>query len=851
MVSVFTTIDTLLKSKETIGDAQSFLRAIGLSRPLHDSLSAHRALCALSSDHDAIAISEAWRAAFLFPARAEAHALAAHTLLQAGEAALGLSRLSRAVELEPTVLQYWRSLISGLTTYAPAAAPARTKQALAYVRAKDAPPFAACAEKMGLTLIGSCSALEGSVVGWISRKRSQEQVELEVLWWDGDHWEREAIFPYLDGEPVKERELSLFQLPWRASAIGALIRDKNTEEILPGAPLFKTPAPVAGGRTRRQRGAGATPSMAPAGVTLVIAAYEGARETEECLQSILSARNECRFKSILIDDASPNVAVRRSLNCFAENENVVLLRNEYNLGFTASVNRALALADPQTDVILLNSDTLVNGDWIDRLRRAAYSAADIGTVTPFTNAGEIISFPRPREQNPMLSAEELARTDAAAARVNDSVRVDLPVGVGFCLYMRRDCLDAVGFLDAARFNRGYGEESDFCMRALNLGWRSVCATDVFVAHVGSVSFGQEKSRLVGANMSKVGIKYSNYRPLLDRFVKEDPLRRPRRRLERALLGASTSPAVLAVGPADWRTSEMVRRFRHQQAASARRLLWLSVDGGQSALTVRIESEAPDAPASLSYRLPQDHDLLRQDLKQMGVKEVHWHIIPTSDQLTEFVDNLGLETHIWFSHVSMVDYACRISQNTPQFKASIFQGARSVTTGGAFAKALTAKLPLEAERVEVRLADLTVSAPREPELITQVALVDCFNNALGFEKILSFVRAVARDDLPAYFHVLGSTLDDLALARTGKATVLDEVSSHDRRALGAAIGCHMAISFDETADPLGLGVELAAQAAPAIAYFAGGARDERAAAHPRAQVLDKNCSMYELAIALFG
>ena len=41
------------------------------------------------------------------------------------------------------------------------------------------------------------------------------------------------------------------------------------------------------------------------------------------------------------------------------------------------------------------------------------------------------------------------------------------------MYIRRDCLDAVGPFDEAAFGRGYGEENDFCLRASHLGWRHV------------------------------------------------------------------------------------------------------------------------------------------------------------------------------------------------------------------------------------------------------------------------------------------------------------------------------------------------------------------------------------------
>ena len=66
--------------------------------------------------------------------------------------------------------------------------------------------------------------------------------------------------------------------------------------------------------------------------------------------------------------------------------------------------------------------------------------------------------------------------------------VDIPVGVGFCLYLRRDCLNAVGLFRADLFAQGYGEENDLCLRARRLGWRNVALTGLFVGHHGGATF---------------------------------------------------------------------------------------------------------------------------------------------------------------------------------------------------------------------------------------------------------------------------------------------------------------------------------------------------------------------------
>ena len=54
--------------------------------------------------------------------------------------------------------------------------------------------------------------------------------------------------------------------------------------------------------------------------------------------------------------------------------------------------------------------------------------------------------------------------DAIAAKVNAGRIIDIPNGTGFCLYITRECLDAVGLL-SEDFYRGYVEDVDFCLHA--------------------------------------------------------------------------------------------------------------------------------------------------------------------------------------------------------------------------------------------------------------------------------------------------------------------------------------------------------------------------------------------------
>nr|WP_175802021.1 glycosyltransferase [Burkholderia anthina] len=242
---------------------------------------------------------------------------------------------------------------------------------------------------------------------------------------------------------------------------------------------------------------------------VIIPVYNAPKEVDDCLQAVLThTENACRV--IVIDDASPDPQIKKILNKYKGKRNVEIHANKANLGFTKTVNRGIALAG-RADVVFLNSDTKVTPGWLRRLRYAAYSDKNIGTVTPFSNNAGAFSAPvAGPDESPVpdwLNLDDYARAISQASRREYPV---VPTGNGFCLYIKRDCLDEVGELDAASFPRGYGEENEFCMRAGRLGWRHIIDDTSYVYHVRSASFGEAKRELMADGRRVVDARYPNY-----------------------------------------------------------------------------------------------------------------------------------------------------------------------------------------------------------------------------------------------------------------------------------------------------------------------------------------------------
>jgi hypothetical protein len=198
-------------------------------------------------------------------------------------------------------------------------------------------------------------------------------------------------------------------------------------------------------------------------------------------------------------------------------------------------------------VVLLNSDTEVANDWLDRLHACAWRDADIATVTPFSNNATICSYPFEGWAGDIPGTLGLAGLDRLFATANAGRTVDIPTAVGFCMYIRRDAIDALGLFDADRFGRGYGEENDFCMRALKSGRRNVLAGDVFVYHEGAVSFSQEKPALTQAAGKALVELHPDYPRLVHEYLVADPANALRCAIDEARLerGMDEGRCVLA------------------------------------------------------------------------------------------------------------------------------------------------------------------------------------------------------------------------------------------------------------------------------------------------------------------
>ncbi len=511
--------------------------------------------------------------------------------------------------------------------------------------------------------------------GWIWMPAEPEHVPLVTLW-DGSVIRAEAFAQDVDSD-VPLARYRVFHVPaddYFQSDDGPLDLRNENGRLLTGAPVDTLVGKLVSGQRRglparlrpvkvqprrtRPRHARQSP-----GCAVVIPVYADRPRTMACLRSVL-ATCPADVPVIVVDDATPDPSLAQALDRLADDGCIILIRHDQNRGFPVSANDGMRAAYGR-DILLLNSDTLVPAGWVERLRgRLAFS--DVGTVTPFSNDATILSYPSTERSNPVPSLAEMRALDRLC-RTNAPVsEIDLPTAHGFCMAISADCLAQTGLFREDLFAQGYGEENDFCLRATANGFRHLAAPELYVAHVGSASFGAARSSLGARNLNILNALHPGYHDLVARFIAADPLHETRRQLDAARLihrGAGRPAILMVQHDAGGGVGRVVRE--RSKAFEGEGMLTLALRPHENGCLLEYALDGKRFP-NLKYRLPDELPNLLDLLGSLRVQTVEWHhLIGHAPCIRTLHEALGvpydvfIHDHVWFCpRISLCDGAGR-------------------------------------------------------------------------------------------------------------------------------------------------------------------------------------------------
>ncbi|WP_022905386.1 glycosyltransferase family 2 protein [Curtobacterium sp. B18] len=243
---------------------------------------------------------------------------------------------------------------------------------------------------------------------------------------------------------------------------------------------------------------------------VVVPVYGDLESLLRCVDGLVEHLDTDRHRVLLVNDCGPDAdAIETALlGRIADRPGFRYERNDHNLGFVGTCNRAVTELDAGADgdaVLLLNSDAVPTAGFLDAML-AVLDEDRTGVVTARSDNATIASIPY------RLTNRGAARTEARTRAVWDAIAPllpasqVLPVAMGFCFLTRRELVTEHGLFDEA-FAPGYGEENDYCLRIAAHGWLAKIANRALVLHAGGKSFAGNRSALRAAHQRELERRY--------------------------------------------------------------------------------------------------------------------------------------------------------------------------------------------------------------------------------------------------------------------------------------------------------------------------------------------------------
>jgi GT2 family glycosyltransferase/glycosyltransferase involved in cell wall biosynthesis len=621
---------------------------------------------------------------------------------------------------------------------------------------------------------------------------------------------------------------------------------------------------------------------------VIVPIYLGAAEFDACLRS-LEASLPRRSRLVLVNDGSPDPAIAARLAGLL-GPRITVLTHDQPRGFPAAVNAGLTHLgpDPNRDVVILNADTLVSGAWLDRLSSAAHSDPAIGSCTPLTNDGTLVSYPEPDKPDDAPTEPALSKLNDLCWDANGPATVDLPTAVGFCMLMKGACLAETGLFREDVFAQGYGEENDWCLRAAHLGWRHVAGPGIFVSHSGGRSFGAAKDLLIQRNTAVLERLHPGYGAYVQAALAAEPLLAARRRIDRLKLLRSPGRAatVLITHGEGGGVQRHVAWRGTSITAAGRRPIVLSPGRRPGSCVVSLGAgEGATKLANLRFDLPGELTGLATLLTEAGATlfEVH-HLLNHDPSVTDLPALLGVPYEVfvhdyghWCPRISLTGRGQRYcgeplspgecedciadlgSRYGPEVtvgglrahSGGLLQGARRVAVScDDVASRIRRQFPAVVPQI-VAWEDTRPAQPPAPPRLRDVAkdvhvlVVGAIGVEKGYDVLLACARDAARRALPLRFTVVGHTIDDDRLMANGRIFVTGRFAESDGLALVSAQQATLGFVPSVCPETWCYALSLLWQVGLPVVAFALGAQGERIGRSGRGTLLPVGISIGRL------
>lgn len=204
-------------------------------------------------------------------------------------------------------------------------------------------------------------------------------------------------------------------------------------------------------------------------VHIIISIDSDIKNLEKCINSIIHYTNLKNHRITLIN----NNDIENRIDDLNEKygQYIEYVYNKEKCNLIKLINNLIKKSDE--DIILLNSNVIINEQWIERLIECAYSEESIGIVSPLCNNWNFIN------QNELKKCD-INEFSKQIARLSIKKYPRISFIDKSCIYIKRDVLKRVGLFEDGEVQEEYNLLENFYLKSQQLGYHQVLCDSVFV-----------------------------------------------------------------------------------------------------------------------------------------------------------------------------------------------------------------------------------------------------------------------------------------------------------------------------------------------------------------------------------
>lgn len=235
--------------------------------------------------------------------------------------------------------------------------------------------------------------------------------------------------------------------------------------------------------------------------SIIVVNYQTYQLTKDTINSIIDKFHSFSYEIIVVDNASKDDSLDKLQKDFKDK--VKFIASKENNGFAAGNNLAIEKAKGRY-VLLLNSDTVVLDDSLDKIYKYMEENVDVGATgcQVILESGELDKACRRSFPNPQNAFYRLFHIPTKNKKDNynldeldDDGIYEIDCLTGAFMFIRKTALkDIGGGLDGTFFM--YGEDIDLCYRIKKAGWKIVYFGKSKIIHYKGASSKKQKSKLI-------------------------------------------------------------------------------------------------------------------------------------------------------------------------------------------------------------------------------------------------------------------------------------------------------------------------------------------------------------------